>query len=221
MFNHVPIPTIPDIVQLNKPNGKRYYKVPNGEEYPSITTILGDKDKPWLNDWRNMLGTKKADKETKRCADRGTAVHELAEQYLNNLEINKRNYKPEYISDFNKLKMTLNKINNIRAQEIALYSDTLKVAGTVDCVGEYDKILSIIDFKTSTNNKDTSMIDDYFKQLTFYAIAWFDLTGEAIEDIVVMMAVEKSFMPLVFKEKIENWIPALLQDIDKFNTKNK
>jgi len=221
MFTHVEIPDIPSIIQLNKPSGKRYYKVPNGEEYPSITTILGDKDKPWLDDWRNMLGTKKADKETRRCADRGTAVHDLAEKYLNNLEIKKRDYKPEYISDFNKLRLSLNDINNIRAQEIALYSDILKVAGTVDCVGEYRSVLSIIDFKTSTNNKDKDMIADYFKQLTFYAIAWFELTGEPIEDIVVMMVVERSFMPLIFKEKIENWIPALLYDIDKFNGNNK
>jgi hypothetical protein len=63
------------------------------------------------------------------------------------------------------------------------------------------------------------MVHDYFKQCTAYALAWEERTGELIEDIVVLIAVEKGLTPLVFKEKIENWIPALLEDIDKFNVR--
>jgi len=164
-----------------------------------------------------MLGDKKADKETTRCADRGTAVHELAEKYLNNNENFTKGYKPEYISDFNKLKLGLNKIDNIRAQEVGLYSDRLKIAGTVDCVAEYAGVLSIIDFKTSTNNKTKDMIDDYFKQCTAYAIAWHERTGEAIENITIIITVERALMPLIFTESIENWISPLLQDIAAYN----
>ncbi len=221
MFTHIKIPPLPKIIQKNHANGKRYYTTPDGNKYPSVTTVLGDKEKPWLEDWRKMLGDNKAKKETKRCADRGTAIHELAEKYLNNVDIRLRDYKPEYIKDFNKLKMKLNKIDNIRAQEIGLYSDRLKIAGTVDCVAEFNGILSIIDFKTSTNNKTKDMIDDYFKQCTAYAIAWHERTGEAIEDITIIIAVERSLMPLVYTEKIENWIPGLLHDITQFNTINK
>lgn len=217
MFTHIDIPTIPEIIQLNKVNGKRYYKIPDGSEYPSVTTVLGAKPKPYLDNWRKMLGDDKAAKETKRCSDRGNAVHEMAEKYLKNLDKPTKGYKPKHIDDFNKLRLMLNKIDNIRAQEVGLYSDTLKIAGTVDCVGEYDGVLSIIDFKTSTNNKTHDMIHDYFKQSTAYAIAWFELTGEAIEDIIIMIAVENGLVPAVFKEKIEGWIPALLEDIDKFN----
>jgi len=217
MFTHIEIPKIPEIIQLNKVNGKRYYQIPDGSEYPSITTVLGAKPKPYLDNWRKMLGDDKAAKETKRCADRGTAVHEMAEKYLQNLEKPTKGYKPKHVDDFNKLRLTLNKIDNIRAQEVGLYSDTLKIAGTVDCVAEYDGVLSIIDFKTSTNNKTFDMIHDYFKQSTAYAIAWFERTGEPIEDIIIMIAVENGLVPAVFKEKIENWIPALLEDIDKFN----
>ena len=96
----------------------------------------------------------------------------------------------------------------------------LKYAGTVDCVAEFKGVLSIIDFKTSTNNKTYDMVHDYFKQCTAYAIAWYELTGEPIEDIVVLIAVENGLTPLVFKEKIENWIPGLLEDIDLFNAKH-
>ena len=221
MFTHIEIPELPKIIQKTKPNGKRTYITPDGNEYPSVTTVLGDKEKPWLDDWRKMLGDKKAAKETKRCADRGTVIHELAEKYLNNQEIITKGLKPEYISDFNKLKLGLNKIDNIRAQEVGLYSDRMRIAGTVDCVADYRSVLSIIDFKTSTNNKTKEMIADYFKQCTAYAIAWHERTGEAIEDIVIIIAVERSMMPLIFVEKIENWIPALLKDIAAYNAKNK
>jgi len=169
MFTHIKIPELPKIVQKNLPNGKRFYVTPDGNEYPSVTTVLGAKEKPHLENWRKMLGDKNADRETKRCSDRGTAVHELGEKYLKNEEIVTKGIKPEYISDFNKLKLHLNKIDNIRAQEVGLYCDRLKFAGTVDCVGEYNGVLSIVDFKTSTNNKTHDMVHDYFKQCMIIA----------------------------------------------------
>lgn len=220
MFTHIDIPELPKIEQKTRPGGSRTYITPEGNEYPSVTTILGDKPKPYLDKWRAMLGKDKATKETKRCADRGSAIHEMAEKYLNNVENPTRGYKPADVGGFNTLKFALNKINNIRAQEVGLYSDMFKYAGTVDCVGEFQNVLSIIDFKTSTNNKGRDMIDDYFKQCTAYAIAWYERTGEPIEDIVVLISVERGLAPLTFKDKIENWIPALLEDIDKFNAKH-
>jgi len=221
VFTHVDTPTIPTIIQKTKPNGTRKYEVPNGNEYPSITTILGDGDKPWLTNWKNVLGDKRADKETKRCAARGTAIHNMAELYVSNTPIDFRNYLPAHVRDFNKLKTQLNVLDNIAAQEISLYSDRLKVAGTVDCVAEYKGTPSIIDYKTSTNIKTKAMVSDYFCQLTFYAIAWHELTGNSIENIVVLMAVEKGLMPIVFVEQIENWIPLLLSKIADFHKKYK
>ena len=178
--------------------------------------MLGHKEKPFLADWRKMLGDKKADKEMKRCADRGTAVHELIEKYLDNTEDFTRGYRPDYVKGFNQLKFQLNRVDNIRLQEAALFSDQLRIAGRVDCIGEYNGVLSVIDFKTSNNNKNKDMIDDYFLQCTFYALAWFELTGEPIEDIVILMTVEKGMVPLVFKEKITNYIAPLLKRIDEY-----
>lgn len=217
MFDYIDIPTIPELTVENSASGRRYYVTPNGDRYPSITTVLGAKEKPYLANWRHMLGDKKADREQKRCADRGTAIHEMCEKYLFNDENPTKGFAAEHVRGFNQLKFRLNKINNIRAQEVALYCDYLKVAGRVDCIGEYEGVPSIIDFKTSNNNKDASMIEDYFKQCTFYALAWEELSGELIEDIVILMSVEKGMVPMVHKEKIENWIPSLLKDIHNFN----
>lgn len=217
MFIHTGTPIVlPELKVKTLPSGIRHYTTPDGNQYPSITTMLGHKEKPWLEDWRQMLGKEKADKEQKRCADRGSAIHELIEKYLNNEEEFTRGYLPEYVKGFNQLKFRLNRINNIRTQEAALYSDTLKLAGRVDCIGEYDGVLSIIDFKTSNNNKEHDMIEDYFLQCTAYAIMWHEMTGEAIEDIVILMSVEKGMVPLIFKEKIDKYIKPLLKRIDEY-----
>ena len=141
----------------------------------------------------------------------------MAEKYLNNEEYPTKGRDPKHVDDFNKLRFALKKINNIRSPEVGLYCAMFKFAGTVDCIAEFDGVLSVIDFKTSTNHKTLDMIDDYFKQCTAYAIAWSERTGEAIEDIVVLIAVENGLAPLVYSDKIENWIPALLPDINKFN----
>ena len=212
-FIHVDCPTLPTLKKQQDASGKRWYITPEGIKYPSVTTMLGHKEKPWLENWRQMLGDEKAKKETQRTADRGTAIHELIEKYLNNEPYPDftRGYKPEYIAGFNQLKLRLNKINNIRTQERSLYSDSLRLAGTVDCVAEYDGTLCIVDFKTSNNNKSKDMIEDYFLQCTAYAVMWHERTGEPIENITILMSVEKGMVPLVFKETIDKYVKPLLE----------
>lgn len=217
MFKHVGAPTtLPELKAKTLPTGIRHYATPEGEHYPSVTTMLGAKEKPWLNDWKNMLGAEKAAKETKRCADRGSAVHELVEKYLNNEDDFTRGYDSKYVKGFNQLKYRLNHIDNIRTQEAALYSDSLRLAGRVDCVAEYDGVLSIVDFKTSNNNKDIEMVQDYFLQCTAYAVMWCEMTGEPIDNIVILMYVEKGMVPLVFQDKIDKYVKPLLKRIDEY-----
>lgn len=218
MFVHNPIPNIIELRDQTI-NGKRTYTTPEGNKYPSITTLLGHKEKPWLNDWRNMLGPKKADKETKRCADRGSAVHELAEQYLKNNTNFEKGHDIKYRRLFNQIKLRLNKISDIRAQEIALYSDTLKIAGRCDCIASYEGIPAIIDFKTSNNNKDEEMVYDYFLQCTAYSIMLEETYDIVIDNIVVIIAVERGIMPLLYKENMNNYIEPLIERINNFYKK--
>ena len=60
---------------------------------------------------------------------------------------------PHITASLNNLKPSLNRIGKIFAQESPLYSKHLGVAGRVDCVGEFDGVPSIIDFKTSKKIK--------------------------------------------------------------------
>lgn len=216
MFTHT---DQPDYVELdaNIVNGVRWYNTPSGVKYPSVTSVLsGTKDMSGLDAWRKSLGVKKADKETKRCQDRGEAVHLMAEHYLNNVEDPTFEHLYEHVKLFNQLKFRLNRIDNVRALEIPLFSDKLKIAGRVDCVGEYDGVLSIIDFKTANRNKAEELIEDYKLQCTAYALMYWELFGVNIEDYAILVAVEKGMMPLEYKGKIDDHIKPLLKRINTF-----
>lgn len=202
---------------VDGPKG-RFYTTPSGAKYPSITTVLGAKEKPWLADWRQSLGFEKADKEMKRATARGTAVHLMLERHLQNDPNPTDGQKLEHVIEFNSLKTHIKKIDNVVAQEVALCSDTLKVAGRVDCIADFGGKLAIIDFKTSNRDKSGSMIQDYYKQATFYALAFEEMYGIQIDDIVIIMSVEKG-LPLIFKEKVDNWIEPLIETIGQYYTK--
>lgn len=206
-------------IQMNSvdtPTG-RFYTTPTGDKYASITTILGDKEKPGLISWKQSLGDVAAKKEMNRAADRGTAVHLMIEKYLNNDPTPTTNQRLEHIVEFKSLKLILNNISDIIIQEAALYSDTLQVAGRVDCIGLYNGKLCIIDFKTSTNSKNRDIIQDYFLQTTAYAIMFEELYNIVIEDVIILMSVEKG-VPLVFKGKVDDYIHPLIKRINTFYT---
>lgn len=215
MFIHVNQPSYQEL-----PNriidGRRWYTVPNGEKYASITTILGHEEKEWLTNWKKALGEKKAAKEQKRCSERGDAVHLMAEKYLKNESRVTEGHDKDHIFLFNKLTYALDKINNIRAQEIPLFSDEMRVAGRCDCIGEYDGELSIIDFKTSTNSKKGNMIEDYKLQTTAYALMFFEMFNIFIKQAVILIAAEKGLLPLVFKIDTEEFVIPLTDRINTF-----
>lgn len=216
MFVHLDTITPVELKTIEGPKG-RFYVTPEGNKYPSITTILGSGEKPWLADWRNSLGNERADREMKRSADRGTAVHLMIERFLDNESNVTRDQKIEHVTEFNTLRLHLKNINNILTQETPLWSDLLRCAGRVDCVGEWQGKLSIIDFKTSTNNKTAEMIDSYWMQTTAYAIMFQERYGIQIDQAVIIMSVERGAVPLVFKRDIDHYIQPLLKTINTYH----
>jgi genome maintenance exonuclease 1 len=217
VFTHVDLIQPVEIVSRDTPKG-RFYTTPEGNKYPSITTILGAGDKPWLRDWRESMGFEKADKEMKRAAERGTAVHSMIELFLNNDPTPTLEHTDlGHIACFNQLRIYLRKINNILTQESALWSNTMRVAGRVDCVGEYKGKLCIIDFKTSTNDKVEHQVQDYYLQTTAYALMFQERYNIQIDDIVILMGVEKGALPLVFQQPVEPYIEPLLRRINSYH----
>lgn len=193
---------------------RRIYRTPEGYEYPSVTTVLGKTDdSSWLEAWKSAVGEVEVQSTSKRATIRGTAVHQLCEDYLNNLTPNPSIFDVEM---YNQLKKVLTKVDNVYAIEKMIYSNKLKTAGTVDCIAEYDGVLSIIDWKTSGHIKYRDEIHSYFMQCSFYAVAMYELFGIKIHNIVIAMAVDGNREPLVFQEKVSDWIPHFINRRKQF-----
>lgn len=185
----------------------RVYTTPEGNRYPSVTTVIGKaSDNSWLDDWKARVGEEEVRKISAQAARRGTAVHELAENYLNNDPKYTRGHMPANIATFGQIRPLLDKhVGKIYGLEVPLYSDKLRVAGRVDCLAEWDKQLSIIDFKTSKREKKREDISGYFTQASAYAMMTFERTGLLPKQIVIMMMVDDGH-PLIFVEKSKDWI---------------
>ena len=210
MFNHVRHGIeLPKLTRETTESGRKYF-TPEGNAYPSITTVLSIIGKEAIIAWRKRVGEEEANKVSRQASTRGTAVHKLAEDYVDNKEDWKGKHMPANIATFNSIKPILDeKLDNVWMQEVFLYSDKLKCAGQVDCIGEWEGVLSIIDFKTSRRVKKKEDITNYFIQMCFYAAAFLERTGIAIKQAVVVMAVDDN-EPLIFKvntyEYLEHFI---------------
>lgn len=186
--------------RVTNENG-RYYVTPNGKRYPSITTILSHFPKQGLIDWENRVGKEKAEGIKRQAAARGEKVHGLIEDYLHGKPKTVPN--PWTMDSFLQIKPHLDKnIIDIWAVEKYIYSDLLGVAGTSDFVGVWNNIPSIVDWKTSAKIKKESWIEDYFIQSTFYAIAWQELTGIKIKQIVIGICTDETIQPMIFEKPI-------------------
>ena len=203
-----------DIPTVNE-NGARFYLCEN-DKYPSVTTVTGWKKRQFFAEWR--ANNKK---ESKRVLHRGNLLHETIEDYLNNKELNLLTTTPTVAELFVQLKPELDKIDNIIALEVPLWSSTLGLAGRVDCVAEYDGKLSIIDFKGSTRIKRKEDIENYFTQATAYAIMWHERTGRPIDRFDILMATEESCTPQVFSGKPIDYVQNLYGAIQYYRTENE
>ncbi|AMO43243.1 hypothetical protein R1080702_238 [Cyanophage S-RIM32] len=205
-------------------DGKRYYLTPSGGKYPSITTVISNNSKKQasLAKWRSRVGKEKAQATSTRAAGRGTRYHKLVEDYINN-ELDTTKYKdmPLPWIMFNSSKHILDKINKVYLQEAALYSDYLKVAGRVDCIAEYDGKLSIIDFKTSSEQKKEAWLYDYYVQETAYACCLQELYGITVEQLVTIVACENSDVQVSIVEPKKEYFLRLQEYIQEYREKHE
>jgi ATP-dependent exoDNAse (exonuclease V) beta subunit len=214
MFQYCTPKNLKNLKSETFPDGKRYYTLEDGTRLPSVTTVIGAQKKKAIMEWRKRVGEQEANRISRQASGRGTNVHTLCERYLNNESLG--DIMPDAKEMFFSIKPYLNKINNIHYQEAALWSKKLGMAGRVDCIAEYDGVLSVIDFKTSKRIKNAEDIQDYFWQTTAYAIMYEELVGTPINDLIIIMAVDNE-KPLIFKEKTKDHIEGLSKAIDFYH----
>ena len=216
MFNHVPAVLPP--LERETVDGVRYYKVPDADEFVklvSITSITSFWNREKFAKWRKKIGEDKANEITRKATSRGTDTHTLIEHYLLNEETLP---KVQPISDFlyKIAKPTLNNIDNIHALEGSLYSKQLGVAGTVDCIAEYDGELAVIDFKTSKAPKPRKWIEGYFVQAMAYAAMYYEQTGTIAKKLVIIMTCEDGECVVYEERDKAKYIKLLVNYIECF-----
>lgn len=180
----------------NETGGKRLYLCPDGSRVPSVTTIL-DKTKPEeakqaLANWKKSVGEKKAQEITTEAAGRGTRMHKFLEDYIKGEQLKETVTNPyaqqSLIMARKVIKDGFPLIKEVWGSEVPLYFPEL-YAGTTDCVGIHNNNESILDFKQTNKPKKLEWIDDYFLQLTAYALAHNEVHKTKIRKGVIMMCV--------------------------------
>ena len=217
-FDHVGLNTeLPNISTQNI-EGKRFYVTPEGNKYPSITTVLSGRNKEGILKWRQSVGNDVANQIMRQAASRGTAVHQLVEDYLNNADLSKQDVLP--LALFTLLKPELDNINNIVIQEGGLYSDKWGIAGRVDCIAEYQGKLSVIDFKTSTKEKKEAWVENYFIQGSAYCEMYEERFNQEINQVVILIVTEDGAVQTFIKDK-KDYLPLLKPAIEEFYKENE
>jgi len=215
MFNHIDL----NLPQLEREtiDGVRYYKVPTEEELlrlVSITSVTSHFNKEIFVKWRKKVGEAEAERVTKAATSRGTDMHTLVENYLYNKELPPVQPLSDFL--FKISKTELNRISNIHSLEGSLYSKILGIAGTVDCIAEYNGELAIIDFKTSKKPKPREWIEHYFVQCMAYGCILYELTGISVKKLVIIMACENGECVVYEEYDKPKYIKLLTQYIRKF-----
>lgn len=176
--------------------GKRLYATPDGFKVPSVTTIL-EKTKPAeareaLANWRKSVGEAKANQITTEAANRGTRMHTFLEKFIKGEELRDSLSNPYAQQSLLMAKKVISDgfgpISEVWGSEVPLYFPEL-YAGTTDCVGMHNGDQAILDFKQSNKPKRIEWIEDYFLQLTAYALAHNEVHGTNIRKGVIMMCV--------------------------------
>lgn len=197
----------------------RVYVTPDGESYPSITTVLSNYNKKGIEEWRARVGQEEANRVSRLASGRGSKLHTLCEDYLQN-KVTPQQIRmkamPDVRSMFFKLKPMIDaKIGKIITIEQPLYSKKLRIAGRVDCIAEWGGVLSVIDWKTSSRPKEEHHIRNYFMQCAAYCEMFEYVTGRPIEQIVVAIAVADGEEPQFFVRNKKHYLSDLQKEIDK------
>lgn len=217
------------LLSRDESSGKRLYATPDGFKVPSVTTIL-DKTKPAesriaLANWRKAMGEQKAQAIVTEAASRGTRMHAFLENYIKGEELKETVSNPYAQQSLTMAKKVIAegfpKINEVWGSEVPLYFPGL-YAGTTDCVGLHDGDESILDFKQTNKPKKREYIDDYFLQLTAYALAHNEVHGTNIrKGVILMCSADFQYQEFILHpSEFDQWTNRWLDRVEQYYREN-
>ena len=175
-------------VSRSTDQGSRTYDV-SGTKLPSVTTILAQtKDQSYLDRWKAKVGHEEAERIKNLSSKRGTSMHRFIEKHITGAgyddltEIGQQ-AKPmaQKIIDIG-----LTPVTEYYGSEVSLYYPGL-YAGSTDLVCIHNGKETISDFKQANKPKREEWIEDYFLQISAYAMAHDYIHGSNIEQGVIMV----------------------------------
>lgn len=206
-------------VLLDREDG-HWYQTKFDAVYPSISTILSstvsEEKKNGLSQWRENEPAHEY--ITAQAQHIGTQSHKIIEDYLNNT-VSYEEYDLLPIAHFNNLRPFLENISDVACIEQRMYSDKLRVAGTSDLIAKYNGELSIIDYKTKRKPQVDDYLYEYYLQTTCYAQMFHEVTGQKINQVVILVSSEKNTRQ-EFIKSCDDYIKPMNERIEKYYLNN-
>lgn len=219
MFTHTTVPGLNYTLSVVTTDAGRWYQTPEGQRYPSASSVSGILNREAIAKWRAKVGAVEADKKMRRGADRGTMIHLLCEHYLLNTmtQEHRLGIMPSHKELFTQLKREFDKhISAVYCVEQALYSDRLRIAGRCDAVVCWDGVNVILDVKTAGYVKPEAWILNYFVQTAAYAEMFEERTGIPISHVLLTTAIEQATFPTIVMKKKDEYLPVLGECIAQY-----
>ena len=219
MVNFTQMLKIREPTLLDREDG-HWYQTKFDDVYPSISTILSATSS---EDKKNGLKNWKANEPahqyiTEQSQHIGTQSHKIIEDYLSaKLSLEEFDLLP--IAHFHNLKPFLENISDVTSIEQRMYSDKLKVAGTSDLIAYYNGELSIIDYKTKRKPQIDDYMYEYYLQTTCYAQMFHEVTGQKINQVVILVSSEKNTRQ-EFIKNCDEYVEPMQERIEKYYLNN-
>jgi PD-(D/E)XK nuclease superfamily len=166
------------------------------QQVPSVTTILAAtrpvETVEALVAWSERIGVKTAERIRTQSADRGTLLHQLAEQFLLGKTMDQaliNEVRPWWLS----IEPVLQRISEIQLMEMPVYHPLLGYAGTPDLVANFslgttNQRLTLVDWKSADKEKRADWLVDYPIQLAAYCGALRQTHSLRIEQALIVLA---------------------------------
>ena len=169
-------------------HGSRTYDI-LGMKLPSVTTILAKtKNQEYLTKWKNKIGHEEAERIFNLSSKRGTTMHKFLEKHIQGTGYDDLTPIGCEAKPMAKkiIEMGLAPVSEYYGSEVMLHCPGL-YAGSTDLVCMHNDLETIVDFKQSNRPKKQEWIEDYFLQISAYAMAHDAYYGSTIRQGVIMI----------------------------------
>jgi len=168
--------------------GIRHYDFA-GVRLPSVTTVLAKtKNQEYLNAWKNRVGHEKAESIKNLSSKRGTAMHKFLESHIQGTgydDLTPIGCEAKPMAE-KIIEMGLTPVEEYYGSEVMLHYPGL-YAGSTDLVCMHNGYETIVDFKQSNRPKKEEWVEDYYLQISAYAMAHDAYYGSQIQQGVIMI----------------------------------